>query len=190
MTSQLITYLEFFHSISEEDKEEIAKSFQPRTLVEGDYLLHPNHICRELFFIKEGILRIIVQNEKGNPITYFFLKENQFCTILKSFNNQTITAEGIQAACDVEVLAINRVELLGLYERLPYLKNLIDEITQRALLDKIELKNSYLGHDSTARYKLFIMQQADIAMRVSLSDVASYLGITQQSLSRIRRNIR
>jgi CRP-like cAMP-binding protein len=73
---------------------------------------------------------------------------------------------------------------------LPYLKQLIDQITQQALLDKIDLKNSYLGHDSTCRYKIFMTRQPDIALRVPLSDIASYLGITPQSLSRIRKNIR
>jgi CRP-like cAMP-binding protein len=88
------------------------------------------------------------------------------------------------------VLAISRTKLLALYEQLPYLKTLIDQITQRALLEKIQVRNAYLGQDSASRYKLFMMRQADIALRVPLNDVASYLGITPQSLSRIRRNIR
>ncbi|MDB5026190.1 MAG: Crp/Fnr family transcriptional regulator [Mucilaginibacter sp.] len=190
MANQLVSYLEFFQSINDDDKVLITKAFESRSFTEGNHLFYPDHICKELFFICKGILRIVVQNEKGNEVIHYFLKENQFCTILKSFNNQTKAAEGIQAACNVEVLAISKPKLLDLYERLPYLKGLLDQITQQALLDKIELRNSYLGLDSTARYKLFIMQQADVAMRVPLSDVASYLGITQQSLSRIRKNIR
>jgi CRP/FNR family transcriptional regulator, anaerobic regulatory protein len=190
ITNQLISYLELFRPISEDEAGLITKTFKTRSLTEGDYLFYPNDVCNELFFICKGILRIIVQNDTGNLVTHFFLKENQFCTILKSFNNRVIAMEGIQAACDAEVLAVNRTRLLSLYEKIPYLKSLIDQITQQALLDKIEIRNSYLGHDSTARYKLFLMQQADIAMHVPLSDVASYLGITQQSLSRIRKNLR
>jgi CRP-like cAMP-binding protein len=190
MTNQLTAYLELFHTISDDDKILISTAFEGRTLTEGDYLFHPERICKELFFVCNGILRIVVQTEKGGQITHFFLRENQFCTILKSFNNQIISAEGIQAACDVKVLAISRSGLLVLYEKVPYLKGLIDQITQQALIDKIELRNSYLGLDASARYKLFLVQQANVAMRVPLSDVASYLGITPQSLSRIRKNIR
>jgi CRP-like cAMP-binding protein len=65
---------------------------------------------------------------------------------------------------------------------------LIDQITQQRLLDKIQLRNSYLGKDAATRYKLFMTQQSDIALRVSLQDIASYLEITPQSLSRIRKN--
>ena len=131
----------------------------------------------------------MVRNEKGNEVTHFFLKENQFCTILNSFNNAVPAEESIQAACDTNVLVINKGKLQSLYEKLPYLKSLIDEITQQALLEKIQIRNAHLGHDSATRYKLFMMRQPEIALRVQLGDVASYLGITPQSLSRIRRNM-
>lgn len=189
-TDQLISYLELFRKINDDDKELIHHAFETRSYTEGDYLFYPDHICKELFFICSGILKITVRNEKGHSIIHFFLKENQLCTILKSFHNQTIATEAIQAACDVKVLAIRKPTLEALYEKLPYLKNLIDQITQQALLDKIAIRNSYLGHDSSSRYQLFLMQQADVALRVPLSDVASYLGVTQQSLSRIRKHIR
>jgi CRP-like cAMP-binding protein len=134
------------------------------------------------------VLKITVADEKGTDITHYFIKENQFCTILKSFDNGVNAPENIVAACDAEVLAVSRRELLTLYQKLPYLKTLIDQITQQRLLDKIQLRNSYLGKDAATRYKLFMMQQSDIALRVSLQDIASYLEITPQSLSRIRKN--
>jgi len=161
-----------------------------RSYTEGDYLFKAEKICREMFFICNGVLRIKVINEQGNEVTHFFLKENQFCTILNSFNNQVIAYESIQAACDAEALVISRAALDKLYLQIPYLKALITQITHQSLLDKIALRNSYLGHDSTTRYKLFMEQQAAIARQVPLSDIASYLGITPQSLSRIRKNIR
>lgn len=189
MESPLVTYLKLFRSISDEEKQIIAAAFSERHFKEGDTLFESGGICRERFFICKGVLRIMVRNEKGNEVTHFFLKENQFCTILNSFNNQVPAEESIQAACDADVLVITRSKLLSLYEKLPYLKSLIDEITQQALLDKIRVRNGYLGHDSSTRYKLFMMRQPEIALRVQLSDVASYLGITPQSLSRIRKNI-
>ena len=73
---------------------------------------------------------------------------------------------------------------------MPYLKELINGITTQSLLEKINVRNSYLGEDAATRYRNFLMRQPDIALRVSLSDIASYLGITQQSLSRIRKNMR
>lgn len=189
MDNQLINYLRLFHAVNAEDARLIDDAFQMQCFKESDYLFQSGHVCRQFFFVCKGILRIIVQNEKGSEVTHFFLKENQYCTILKSFNNETIASESIQAACDADVLAISKGKLLKLYEQVPYLKGIIDQITQQALLDKTSLRNSYLGLDSTARYRLFMSKQSDIALRVPLSDIASYLEITPQSLSRIRKDM-
>jgi len=187
MTNALIAFLQPFRPITDEDKGIIAAYFTPRVFKEGDYLFKGRKICNELFFVITGILRIVVINEKGIEVTHFFIKENIFCTILNSFDNQLPADESIRAASDTEVLAITRTGLLALYKELPYMKELIDRITQQRLLDKIRIRNAYLGQDSASRYKLFMEQEPDIARQVPLKDIASYLGITPQSLSRIRR---
>lgn len=189
MPNKLISYLKLYHQISAAEEQYILEAFNPKMFKEGEALSQPGSISKELFFIVDGVLRIVIRNEKGNEVTHYFLKENQFCTILNSFQKQIPAEECIQAACNCEVLGINRTTLLKLYEQVPYLKTLIDQITQQALIDKINIRNAYLGQDSANRYRLFVARQADIALRVSLTDVASYLGITPQSLSRIRRQI-
>jgi CRP-like cAMP-binding protein len=190
MANPLINFLKLFRDIPTGDEALIVAATESRSYKEGDYLFNADNICREMYFICNGVLRVMMLNEQGNELTYFFLKENQFCTILNSFNNNVPAHESITAACNVKVLVFSRASLNKLFEQVTYLKPLIDQITQQALLDKIDLKNSYLGQDSTTRYKNFMMRQPEIALRVPLSDVASYLGITPQSLSRIRKNIR
>jgi CRP-like cAMP-binding protein len=188
MTNALIAFLQLFGPIAEEDKKIITSAFTSRLFKEGDYLFKGGKICNELFFVCSGILRIVMINEKSVEVTHFFVKENHLCTILHSFNNRAPADESIQAACDTEVLAITKTGLLALFKELPYMKELIDRITQQRLLEKIRIRNAYLGHSSGDRYKLFITQEPDIALRVPLKDIASYLGITPQSLSRIRKN--
>ncbi len=190
MENQLVTFLKTFSQFRDADTALVAAATERRTYHEGDYLFKSEKICREMFFVCKGVLRVMVVNEQGHEVTHFFLKENQFCTILNSFNNRVVAHESIQAACDAEVLVISRKNLDQLYIQIPYLKELITQITHQGLLDKIALRNSYLGHDSTARYKLFLSQQSLVASQVQLGDIASYLGITPQSLSRIRKNIR
>lgn len=189
MPNRLIDYLKLFGDVSAIDQILISDAVELRLYREHDTLLQSGKICREMFFIVKGVLRIMVINEDGKEVTHFFLRENQFCTILNSFNGQVPASESIQAACDAEVLVISRHKLDILYEQLPYLKSLITSVTQQTLLDKIQIRNGYLGQDSTTRYKTFVMRQPEIAMRVSLGDIASYLGITPQSLSRIRKNL-
>ena len=190
MSNPLIAYLQLFRHLDENEQQLITAAFVGKQFNEGDRLFESGRVCREMFFICKGILRIMARNEKGNEVTHFFLKENQFCSILNSFNNSISAEESILAACDSEVLVISKSKLEELYKLLPFLKGLITQISQQALLDKIQIRNSYLGQDSSTRYQLFMMRQPEIALRVPLSEIASYLGITPQSLSRIRRNVK
>lgn len=189
MNNALTAFLALFRDISK-DEGQICAICQERTYKEGEVLLKEGSVARELFFIVNGVLRITSVNDKGDDVTYFFIKENQFCTILKSFTGGGKSGESIVAACDTTVLAISKARLEELYRQLPHIKELIGQIMQQRLLDKIEIRNAYAGNDAAARYRLFIMREPDIALRVSLTDVASYLGITPQSLSRIRKNAR
>jgi CRP-like cAMP-binding protein len=190
MPASLIDCLQAAGPIPEADRAAILAAWQPRRVSEGETLFAAGHICQERFFIEEGVLRIMVQQPSGKEVTHFFLKEGQLCTILHSFENQVPAAESIQAACAAQVRAVTRARLDELYQQLPYLRAYVSQITQQALLEKIQTRNAYLGHDSTTRYQQFLQHQPDIALRVPLADVASYLGITPQSLSRIRKNIR
>ena len=190
MERSLINYLQLYRQIPEEDQAHIEAAFELQHYKEGDTLFASGHKCRKFFFICNGVLRIVVQNDGGKEVTHFFLKENSFCTILHSFHSNAIADESIEAACNASVLAISKAGLLALYKQVPYLEGIIDQVTRQALIDKIQTRTAYLGADAATRYKLFMMRQPDIALRVSQSDIASYLDITPQSLSRIRKNIR
>lgn len=186
----IFDFLQLFKDITECDQELVSQQLQFRKVTEGEVLLQEGKLAKELFFVCKGILKIVSFNEKGNPVIHFFMKEQRFCTILKSLNDSIPANESIIAACDAELIVIAKDKLLYLYHTLPYFKGLTTNIFQQSLLEKIKVRNSYMGEDATIRYQKFISQQPDIALRVPLSDIASYLGITQQSLSRIRKNIR
>lgn len=190
MPNRLIAFLQQHRFLSADEQALITAAFEQRHYKEGEALFKAGHVCRELFFICDGVIRITVTNQKGVELTHFFLKEDSFTTILYSFNNETIADESIQAACDADVLAISKSKLLILYNKIAVFKELIDQITQQKLMDKIKIRNAYLGEDSETRYHLFMQQQPDIVRRVPLKDIAGYLGITPQSLSRIRKNVK
>jgi CRP-like cAMP-binding protein len=186
----LLRVLQAVSPVPETDQPLIRDAFFVRKVKANEILLLSGNIAKELFFIVRGILKITSINDKGNHVTQFFLKENQFCSILSSLNGNTPADESILGACDCELLVITKSKLLSLYKQLPYFEPLLKQITTQTLLSKIQTRNAYMGEDALTRYKKFLSRQPDIALRVQLADVASYLGITQQSLSRIRRNIR
>jgi CRP/FNR family transcriptional regulator, anaerobic regulatory protein len=184
----LFNYLESFQKIPSQDKETICQNTTFRKIKEGEILLQEGKAAKEMFFICKGVLKIVSINDKGKEAIHFFLSENQFCTILKSFTESVVSSDSIQAACDSEIIVFQKDKLHSLYNALSYFESLLDNITKQALLNKIALRNSYIGEDATTRYQKFIEQQSNVALRVSQTDIAAYLGITKQSLSRIRKN--
>ena len=186
----LIRYIMSLWPLTEEEKAVIASFFQAGDLREGDYLFRSGRVCNKLFFIVSGIVRFLAVNDKGVEVTYYFVGENQFCTNLASFNDETVADSGIQCCSAAVVLSIQKSQLLALYGKLPFMEGLIDQVNQQRLLEKIRLKNIYSGEDSAGRYRLFLREQPEIAGRVPLGHVASYLNITPQSLSRIRRQLK
>jgi CRP-like cAMP-binding protein len=186
----LITYIMSVRSLEKEEKEVIASHFQAGHFKEGDYLFRGGRVCSSLFFIVSGIVRMVAVNDKGVEVTHYFVGENRFCTNLASFTNETVAEDGIQCCSSAEVLTIQKSQLLALYRKLPFMEDLIDKVHQERLLEKIRLKNIYSGEDSAGRYRLFLREQPEIAGRVPLSHLASYLNITPQSLSRIRRQLK
>jgi CRP-like cAMP-binding protein len=184
----LYNYLKLFYPIPAEDWTLIMASLSIRSVKEDTELLKEGQIAREMFFVRNGVLRIVKHKADGKDVIVFFLKEGSFCTFLDSFNNNTPIKESLQAACDTELIILTKGNLYQLYEKLPYLRELLGNIVQQALLTKITTRNTFMGQDASERYQNFLMHQSDIALRVSLSDIASYLGVTQQSLSRIRKN--
>lgn len=187
---KLLTFLRSFRKITDDDAAVITSFFRTKQFKEGESLFTEGEVCKMLFFIVSGILRIVKTNEKGIDVTYYFIEDRQFCTILQSFNKGTIAEESIQACCDTDVLSISKRSLLELYQKLPYMVDLINELNQQRMLEKIRLKNAYSGEDAIERYKVFLSEQSEVAYRVPLNYIASYLNITPQSLSRIRRKLK
>lgn len=187
---KILSYLSSFQKFSHEEKEMIASSFNVKHFREGDFLFPGEKACNDYFFVAAGVVRITAPDDEGRDITYFFIGEGQLCTILDSFNAGTVTQNRIQACCAAEILVINKNTLVSLLTKIPSLGNVLDQINQHRLLDKIRLKNAFAGKDSASRYKLFLSLQPDIAYRVPLNHIASYLDVTPQSLSRIRRNVK
>jgi CRP-like cAMP-binding protein len=185
----LLTFLRTFRPITDDEAVLIIPYFQAKHFKEGEYLFSAGKVCKELFFIASGVLRIVAINNKGVDVTHYFIRDRQFCTMLQSFNDETIASDSIQACCGAHVLSITKDKLLALYQKLPFMADLINQVNQQRMLEKIRLKNAYSGEDAVARYKVFLSEESEIAYRVPLNYIASYLNVTPQSLSRIRRSL-
>ncbi|WP_324671476.1 Crp/Fnr family transcriptional regulator [Hymenobacter sp. GOD-10R] len=175
--------------LSAVEQQSVLAAFQERILTEGEVLVEARTVCEELFFVQEGVLRIAVRDTQGKERTHFFREAGQFCTLLTSFEQQLPATQSLLAACPARVLAITYAQLVALSQQVPRLSELLGQLIQQELLGKLHLHRTFMGHDAARRYQLFLLHQPEVARCVPQHLIASYLGITPQSLSRLRKQI-
>ncbi|HMI01030.1 MAG TPA: Crp/Fnr family transcriptional regulator [Pedobacter sp.] len=180
----------FFDQFSSAVKEIISAQCQLETYKEGEYLHPANKTLKRLFWVKKGVVRIGSINEKGVDLTHYFYDEEHLVAIVQSFDEEIPTEAFIQASCDAEIYSVTREVLLDLYQQFPVIRQAINGEIKRHMIEKINVRNQYLGLEAEEKYRHFLNSQPGIAKRVPLRHIAEYLGITPQSLSRIRRQIR
>lgn len=159
------------------DQKLLGQALRYRTLPAGHYLCQPGQVCQELFFIWDGVLRVVVPLGADHETTYFFAQQNQFCTLPDSFTHQRAAHESLQASCPTRVLTLSHRALHRLARCLPYLPSLLEGLHQRHLLRNIEQRNQYLTQPPTMRYEQFRRHHPGLARCVPAPAIASYLGL-------------
>ena len=143
------------------------------------------HTCKTLYFVKTGCLRIYYFKDDID-ITESFEFENDFVARAESLFTGKPSRKGIQAIEDSVLIAINSDKLFKLFDSHPDLQKLFLKIVENAYVDTVNRIESIQFHSAEERYNALMKETPDVLKRVPLKYVASYLGITQVSLSRIR----
>jgi CRP-like cAMP-binding protein len=136
-------------------------------------------------FTKKGVARIYYFKD-GIDITESFFFENSIIARVESLFTGKPSRKAIQILEDAEITAINANLLFKLYDSFPEIERLFRKIFQAAYVDTINRIEGMQFHTAEERYSALLNEAPNILMRVPLKYVASYLGITQVSLSRIR----
>lgn len=118
------------------------------------------------------------------------MDENHFAVDLNSFTTQVPASEYIQAVTDCKLIVFSTDALKELSLTIIGWDNIISQITTKAVVEKVNRISPMLAEDAKVRYLNFLQHFPNLTNRIPLSLLASYLGITQSSLSRIRKNIR
>lgn len=143
------------------------------------------HTCKTIYFIKKGVARIYYFKD-GIDITESFAFENNIIARVESLFTGKPSRKAIQVLEDSEIIAINANELFKLYDQVPEIERLFRKIFEAAYVDTINRIESIQFHTAEERYYALLEQAPDVIKRVPLKYISSYLGVTQQSLSRIR----
>jgi CRP-like cAMP-binding protein len=185
----LINYLLQFGHLNLQQIDLIKSKGVLKELKTDQYYAEAGKIPREVIFLTEGIFRICYYTNKGEEVTKYFIEENNFLVDINSYNQQIPSTEYAQTITDAKFIVFSRDAMQELSMTIIGWDAIISKITSKGLADKVNKISSMLPEDATERYKSFLHKFPNVANRIPLSYIASYLGITQSSLSRIRKNI-
>lgn len=171
-------------------EKDICKSlFIPKKLRKRQYILQQEDICKNLIFVEKGLLRSYKVDEKGNEHILQFAPEGWWVADVYSFLTSENSNYNIDAIEDSELLLITNSALEQLYERVPKFERYFRILTQNNMIAMQKRVMSELSSNAEEKYLNLIATYPDLVARVPQHMIASYLGLTPESLSRIRKRI-
>lgn len=185
----LITHLENFIPLEPKEKAGVASQFVHHCLKRRAKLLSAGEICKDYFFVVSGCFRMFGVDDKGFEHNIQFAAENDWIADISSFYTGEPSQLNIEALEASEILKIKQQDLYRLFEETPKLNRIFKVTIEH---NYIELQNRVIQNfSSTAeqRYLAFLEQYPQLKNRIPNTQIASYLGITPEFLSKIRKNL-
>lgn len=174
-----------FMQLSTEGKAALAAVLQQEEWPRGHVLLKPNAICRRIYFIERGLTRTFyVKN--GKDVTDWLSAENSFAGSMISFLTQTPDVRGIEVLEPSLLWSFAHTDLETAYRQYHEIERLGRLLTNQAYIQVQQRFDDLLFTTAAERYHKMMRYNPSFLQRVPLGMIASYLGITQETLSRIR----
>ena len=177
---KLLLFLQGTGLITAGQAVDIAESFSPKALGKNDFLLQAGKVSDDYFFLSDGFLRAFAYDTEGNDITTGFYAGGQVVFEVASFFQRTPSQEYMQALTDCAGWGITHAQLNALFHARPEFREFA------------ALKNRMLAtitEPAAVRYASLLRASPELVQHAPLKHIASYLGITDTSLSRIRKNM-
>lgn len=151
----------------------------------GAFLLEAESVCDSISFVSHGIFRIF-QLKDGVELNSCFCAENSIASSFESFANETPSKEYAQALEDSVIVSLSKKNLMKLYEMHPKWQDLGRTLTEKECIRLTRRVGSLSFETAKTKYEQLLQSQPDVILRVPVQDLASYLGVSRETLSRIR----
>lgn len=183
------SYLKLFTHLSSEELEILRSQLIIKELGKKEFFFESGEIQRHMGYVCKGLLRRYYINEKGNKITTGFAKEFEYATDYPAFIRQKPTKYNMVCLEPSVIILLSYEDIQKGYKKFKNNEMYGRLIAEHVLTVQTDRVESFLFENAEQRYLNFIDKNPDIINRISLTHLASYLGIERQSLSRIRKKI-
>jgi CRP-like cAMP-binding protein len=174
-------------SLTREEFNSFASFLKSTSLKKGEFLIQVGEVCQYESFVTKGCLKSYYEDENGAEHVLDFSIEGWWANDLFSFFTQTPSQSSVKAIEDTEILQINKQDLELVYQRVPKFERFFRLLFQRAYIAQREQINLILSTPAQERYLQFLDKKPYAEKRFSQKDIASYLGITPQFLSALKK---
>jgi len=171
--------------ISEEDIALLVSSAVYKKLKKGEAILKEGEVCRSFYLVEHGYLRTWY-NKNGVPINLHFTLEGEFISNLKSFKSREPSEVIIEAGEATAIWVFDLNAMSAEIRAHPAISTFVRRLAVRVLLASEEHSGLFKMYTPTERYHYIEKNKPQLLQRISLSQLASYIGITRETLSRIR----
>jgi CRP-like cAMP-binding protein len=178
-----------FITLTEEEKNYFVSILHIKKLRKRQYLLQEGDICRYQFFVDKGCLRTYNIDNKGIEHVVQFAVEDWWTGDMYSFIKECPARYNIDALEDSEIIYFDKPSQERLFEKVPKFERFFRILLQNAFISLQERITSGLTQTAEERYTDFVNKYPVFEQRIPQHQVASYLGITPESLSRIRKKL-
>jgi len=182
----LLDYFEKVIPLSVEEIKLVTNFFKPRLYRKKQYVLQEGDVCNQLNFIARGCLRLYKVDDKGNIHILQFAAENWWLSNIGSFHERTPSELNIDALEDTMVLQISHENLLLLYTNAPKFDRIFRVLIENSFVSLQKRLLHNISSTAEERYNSFMQSYADLTQRLPQKQIASFLGITPEFLSRLR----
>ncbi|MDR9458416.1 MAG: Crp/Fnr family transcriptional regulator [Salegentibacter sp.] len=184
---KLPLYIQSIVPFPSEELEDIISYFEKETVQKNTPLIKEGQVCSKLYLVEKGVGRSFYLKEDGKEITQWFFVEGQFMSSIESFFQQNPSLYYLEMLEDSVVYSITRENLDLLFARYHNMEKLGRLLSTEMLTRVVNKLNAIQFQTARERYDYMLNEYPDIVNRVALGYIASYLGMTQETLSRIRK---
>lgn len=183
----LVRFFTSSNLVSAKTAEEIASTFSPRELKRNEFLAKEGRVYNEYFFLENGFIRAFAYDTEGNDVTTNFYSSGQVVFEVASFFNRTLSKENFQAIVDCDGWSITYEQLNHLFHSMHEFRDFGRSVLVKGFSSLKTRMLSMITETAEQRYDALLKANPEIFQHAALKHIASYLGITDTSLSRIRK---
>ncbi len=189
MSQLLIANIQRFLPLTDEEKYMILSIMHPKKIRKRQYLLQEGDVSKYSAFVLSGCLRCYFVDQNGFEHILQFAIEDWWITDMMSYASGKGSRLNIDALEDSEVLLLTREDQLALFERCPKFEKYFRIITENGMISNQQRLLDNLSLPAIERYKNFVQKYPLFMQRIPQTQIAAYLGITPEFLSKIRSQI-